>query len=69
MKTKWGKIVNVKNDELQRGLMTLAFSEWIGVSLEKILCYEMERRMRRRGEGSIKRQMNDSETKQWRVRA
>lgn len=49
--------------------MTLALSECIGVSLEKILCYEMERRMRQRGEGSIKREMNDSETKQWRVRA
>lgn len=44
MKTKWVKIVNIKDDELQRGLMTLAFSECISVSLEKIL--EMERRMK-----------------------
>lgn len=68
MKTKWVNIVNIKDDELQRGLMT-GF-QWMGcVSLEKILCYEMERRMRQCRESSIKRQMNDGETKQWRVRA
>lgn len=67
--TKWAEIESIKDYELKRERMTRVLSKGIRVSLETILWYEMERRARQGGVGSVKRQMNDRETKQGRVRA
>lgn len=44
-------MLSIKDDELKRELVTLALGKGLRISLEKIVCYEMERGMRQVNDG------------------